>query len=271
MKKIFVSATLIATTLIATAQQQGKVTYDRTVKLQMSFVGMGGGGMEHQVPTSRTDKYELSYTGNQTLWKQAEQEENGDDGTFTTENGGQIRMIVAGSNDVMYTNLETGKKVEKREMFDKTFIVDDTIAKMKWKMAGETKEILGHKCMKATSIRISKRMIMNEENGVIERKEIEDTSTVVAWFAMDIPVSAGPSEFQGQLPGLILEMDIKDGTQIYRATAISDVVKADEIKEPTGKKRYTPAEFKTEREKMMKEMQESMPGGPGNRRVIRMN
>lgn len=269
MKKL-VFSTGLAFIILSASAQQGKVTYERTVKLQMSFAGMGGGGMEHQVPTSRTDKYELSFANNQTLWKQAEQEQQ-DDGTFTTDGGAQIRMVIAGSNDVMYTNLESGKKVEKREMFDKTFIVDDTITKMKWKMAGETRQILGHNCMKATSTRISKRTIMNMDNGVLERKEIEDTSAIVAWFATDIPVPAGPSEFQGQLPGLILEMDIKDGTQFYKAVAIEEKVNVEEIKEPTGKKRYTAEEFKAEREKMMKEMEQNMQGGPGNRRVIRMN
>jgi GLPGLI family protein len=272
MKKVFFSLIgFLSMGLIVTAQQQGKVLYDRTVKLQISFSGMPG-GMEQQMPQSRTDKFELSYGNNQSLWKQGEQEQ-GDDASFNTE-GAQIRMVVAGSNDVLYANTETGKKVEKREMFDKTFIIDDTISKMKWKMTGETKTILNHNCMKATSTRTSKRTMMNMDNGKMERKEIDDTSNIVAWFATDIPVSAGPSEFQGQLPGLILEMDIKEGTQLYKATAISDKVDIAEIKEPTGKKHYTPEEFKKERDKMMKEMQENMqsgPGGGGQRIMIRSN
>lgn len=177
-------------------------------------------------------------------------------------------MIVAGSNDVLYTNLETGKKTERRELMDKNFIVDDTISKLKWKMTGETKLILGHNCMKATATRLSKRTTMNMDNGVMERKEVDDTAAIVAWFATDIPVSAGPSEFQGQLPGLILELDVKDGTQIFKAVSISEKADLAAIKEPSGKKRYTAAEFKEEREKMLKEMNQNNGGG---RRVIRMN
>jgi GLPGLI family protein len=272
MKKLFLFAiTLIVLQTAATAQQ-GKVLYERTVKLQFSFAGMPG-GMEQQVPQSRTDKFELSFGNNQSLWKQAE-EEQPEDATFSAEGGAQIRMVVAGSNDVLYTNMETGKRVEKRELFDKIFIVDDTIAKLKWKMTGETKSILNHNCMKATSTRISKRTMMNIDNGKMERKEIEDTAAIIAWFATDIPVSAGPSEFQGQLPGLILEMDIKDGTQVYKATGIAEVVDIASIKEPTGKKHFTQEEFKKERDKMMKEMQENMPSGPGgggHRMIIRSN
>lgn len=267
MKKYLLS--IVGMTLVlATAAQgkSGKVTYDRISKLQFSFAGMPG-GMEQQMPTTRTDKYELTYGNNQSLWKQGEND-NEEDGSFHSEGGAQIRMVVAGSNDVLFTNLETGKRVESRELMDKTFIVDDTITKLKWKMTGETKTILGHNCMKATATRTSRRTIMNMDNGVMERKEVDDTSNIIAWFAPDIQVSAGPGEFQGQLPGLILEMDVKDGTQVFKATSLSEKADLASIKEPTGKKRYTSAEFKAEREKMLKEMEQN---GGGGRRVIRMN
>lgn len=268
MKRYLLAAVSLFTISSLHAQSsQGKVTYERISKLQISFAGLPG-GMEQQMPTTRTDKFELTYGNNQSLWKQAENEAEDDGGSFQTEGGANIRMIVAGSNDVLYSNLETGKKVESREMMDKVFIVEDSISKLKWKMAGETKVILGHNCMKATSSRVSKRTMMNMDNGVMEKKEIEDTSLIIAWFATDIPVSAGPSEFQGQLPGLILEMDIKDGTQVFKAISISEKADLSVIKEPTGKKRYTRAEFKEAVDKMLSEMNQ---GGGGNRRVIRMN
>ena len=267
MKKMLFSGLAILALVDTQAQTQaGTVTYDRISKLQISFAGMPN-GMEQQMPTSRTDKFELLYGNNQSLWKQAEND-NIDDGSIQTEGGAQIRMIVAGSNDVLYTHLESGKKVESRELMDKTFIVDDTVSKLKWKMSGETKTILGHPCMKALATRTSKRTIMNMDNGKMERKEIDDTASIVAWFATDIPVAAGPGEFQGQLPGLILEMDVKDGTQVFKATSITGKVDLSAIKEPTGKKHYTAAEFRQEREKMLSEMQQN---GGGGRRVFRMN
>lgn len=268
MKKYLLTGIGILAVWAVQAQlKQGKVVYDRTVKLQFSFAGMPG-GMEQQMPTTRTDKYELTFGNNQSLWKAAEKENDDDGGSFHTEGDAHITMVVAGSNDILYSNLETGKKVESRELMDKNFIIDDTITKMKWKMTGETKTILGHNCLKATTTRSSKKTIMNEDNGVIERKEIDDTSAIIAWFATDIPVAAGPSEFMGQLPGLILEMDIKDGTQVYKAVSIAEKADLASIKEPPGKKRYTAAEFKVEREKMLKEMEQNNGGG---RRVIRMN
>jgi len=151
---------------------------------------------------------------------------------------------------------------------DKTFIIDDSVHALKWKMTGETKTILNMPCMKATATNITTRTTMNIDNGKMERKEIQDTAMITAWFTSSIPVSAGPAEYQGQLPGLILEMDINNGRQSFKATSISEKADPALIKEPTGKKHYTPAEFRKERDKMMKEMQENNQGG---NRQIRFN
>lgn len=268
MKKVFVIGCTLLTITIAKAQQkEGKVVYERNTQMrQISFGGMPQ-GMEQVLPKSRTDKFELTFGNNQSLYRQAEQE-NEDEASFGGDGGGmQIRMTASGSNDITYTNFQLSKRVEQREVMDKKFIVEDSIRPLKWKMAGETKMILNHNCMKATATQINQRMQMTMDNGKMERKEVTDTSVIIAWFASDIPVSAGPAEFQGQLPGLILEMDISNGRQTFKALEIKEKADLAVIKEPAGKKKYTPAEFRKEREKMMEEMQHNNGGG----RVIRMN
>jgi GLPGLI family protein len=268
MKRICTITAALLTMILAQAQQkEGKVTYQRTIQLQVSFGGMNE-EMQRMIPKSRTDKFELSFGNNQSLWRQADQE-NDDETSFGSEGGGmQIRMVASGSNDVVYNNFETGKKVERREMFDKTFIIDDsTRSLIKWKMTGETKTILGHNCMKATTTQISQRSRMTMNDGKMERKDVADTANITAWFASDIPVSAGPGEYQGQLPGLILEMDINEGRQVFKALDIVSKVDLTVIKEPQGKKHYTPEEFRKERDKMLEEMQRNNNGG-GGRRII---
>lgn len=258
---------LLAFTVSNAQQKEGKVTYERTVQMQISFAGMNE-EMQRMIPRSRTDRFELTFANNQTLYKQAEQEEE-EEGTMMSDNGGvQIRMMAQGANDVIYNNLETGKRIEQREIMDKKFIVNDSIRPLKWKMTGETKMILNHNCMKAVATQISPRTMTSMENGKLERKEIIDTAAIVAWFASDIPVSAGPSEFQGQLPGLILEMDISNGRQIYKAIELKDKADVAIIKAPTGKKQYTPEEFRKERDAMIQQMQHN---NGGSNRVIRMN
>ena len=266
MKKLLLGGLCSLAAVFSNAQSaQGKVTYQRTSTFQARF---NINGEENIVPQTRKDNFELIYGNNQTLWKAAE--ENNDNNIETSDGGGmQIHMVVAGADDVLFTNLETKKKTEKREMFDKTFIIDDTIAALSWKITGESKTLLNHTCMKAVATTIRPVMRMNVDNGKVERKEMMDTSAIVAWFTTEIPVSAGPGEYQGQLPGLILELDVNNGRQTYLATAISEKADLALIKEPSGKKHFTPAEFRKEADKMMKEMQENMQGG-GNR-TIRFN
>ena len=266
MRKYMIAGSLCLSILSVNAQvKEGKVSYQRTSSFQAH---LNINGEDNILPQVRKDNFELLFSSTQSLWKAAE--ENDDNNIQTSDNGGmQIRMFSAGGDDVLYTNFESGKKTEKREMFDKTFIIDDSVRALKWKMTGETKTILNHPCMKATATQIRQSTRMTMDNGKMESKEVSDTSTVVAWFASDIPVSAGPAEYQGQLPGLILELNVNDGRQVFIATEIQAKVDLAAIKEPSGKKHYTPEEFKKEADKMMKQMQDNMQGG--GQRTIRMN
>ena len=142
------------------------------------------------------------------------------------------------------------------------------LRKLNWKLTGETQTILGHACQKATAQNIARRMQMTMDNGKMERKEVTDTSMVIAWFTADIPVPTGP-EVQGQLPGLILALDMNNGRMVYKAVEISPKADLASIKEPTKGKKVSPGEFIAERNKMMDEMQKNNQGGNG-RNVIRI-
>jgi GLPGLI family protein len=259
-----VSCLVLSVSLVQAQQKEGKVVYERTSQMQARF---NINGEDQVVPQTRKDNFEVIFGNNQSLWKASEKDED-DAHSFSNEGGAQIRMIVADNNDVLFTNFETGKRTEKREFLDKTFIIDDSVRSLKWKMTGETKTILDKPCMKAVATNITTRTTMTMDDGKMERKEVQDTSTIIAWFTSNIPVSAGPAEYQGQLPGLILEMDIANGRQKFVATSISEKADLTVIKEPTGKKHYTAEEFRKERDKMMAEMQQNNQGG---HRQIRIN
>jgi GLPGLI family protein len=169
------------------------------------------------------------------------------------------------NNEVTYVNLAGGTRVDQREIFDRNFVVTDTIQKLQWKLSDETKTILNFTARKATASSVATRPRMTMENGEMKREMITDTVPVVAWYTTEIPVPAGP-DFQGQLPGLILELDMNRGQSVTKAVEFSPKVAVNKIKEPKEGKRLTAAEFSKEREKLMEEMRKNLPQG----NVIRM-
>jgi GLPGLI family protein len=258
MKKILFSGLAILIFAGAQAQQkEGKVLYQRAI--QMQIVTSDAPGEENAMPRTRTDKFEMNFANGQMIWKQLEDEI--EDDNFSGGGGGvMIRTMGGGADDAVFCDFEKARKVETREFFDKNFLISDSIRRGNWKLTDETKMILNHLCRKATSQRIGKRMMMTMDNGKMERKELDDTSTVVAWFTTDIPVSAGP-EMQGQLPGLILGLETNNGRTVYTALEISPKANIASIKEPTKGKKVTPEEFTKERNKMMDEMEKNNQGG----------
>lgn len=106
------------------------------------------------------------------------------------------------------------------QMLGKTYIIEDTLRAPDWKILNDLKEVAGHLCMNASW---------------------EDTlkqQHVVAWFAMDIPISAGPERFYG-LPGLILEVDVNNGGMLITADKIKEYKLSTELnlpKKAKGKK-----------------------------------
>lgn len=87
------------------------------------------------------------------------------------------------------------------QMLGKTYIIEDSLRAPDWKILNELKEVAGHMCMKASWTDTIKQQ------------------KVIAWFAMDIPLSAGPERFFG-LPGLIMEVDLNDGAMLISADKI---------------------------------------------------
>lgn len=191
--------------------KEGMVTYEEKVDAQMRAM----------IPQFRTNKYELLFADNKSLYKAAEEEP---DLSEQPQGGGGMIMRFGGAENIFYKDFTTQTAVEKRELMEKEFIVEDSIRNISWKLIdGETKTIAGHVCKKATG---------KSERGF----------DLVAWYADDIPLSSGPGQFSG-LPGLILVLDVNEGEFVYTATDIQNKVNKSDIKAPSQGKKVTPAEF----------------------------
>lgn len=114
-------------------------------------------------------------------------------------------------------NFEKNTMNDAIEMLGKVYIVEDSLPTPNWKILNDIKDVAGHICMKAM---------------------IQDTvkkQKIVAWFAQDIPVNAGPERLYG-LPGLILELDINDGAMTIEATKIENKKLTTELDLPKKQK-----------------------------------
>ena len=265
MKKILMGCCLISS-LVACAQKEGRIVYERVFQLPVRTFRDMDPEIAKQIPKSRTDHYELLFANNQSLWQFLPDASN-DGGDHTFGGGGTIIRFAGGNNDVSFHDLTKSTRLDYREVMERSFLVSDSISKLSWKLSDETKTILNHTCRKATSTRVSTRTQMTMENGEMKRTPIQDTAVVVAWYTTDIPVSVGP-EYQGQLPGAVLELDFGNGQTLYKAIEYTPKVSTSKIKAPREGKKVTAAEFIKEREKLMEEMQKNMPPGSGMR--IRM-
>lgn len=102
---------------------------------------------------------------------------------------------------IIHRNFETEKRTDMLEILGKTYLVQDSLKHIEWKVMNQIKEVAGYICMKAVA-----------EDKVKGQK-------ITAWFTGDIPISGGPEQVYG-LPGMILELDADDGTVTAVATSV---------------------------------------------------
>ncbi|WP_207511333.1 GLPGLI family protein [Longitalea luteola] len=261
MKAIYFLASVFLILKAQAQQQSGRVVYEFTRQIQLRVAG-GSGGMEQSPPPPRAHVIKLEVLfGNDQMLRQSLVDNTMND-FAGNENGASFRSFGMGDDDITWINFAEGRKVEQREFAARLYLITDSIRKQHWKLTGESRNILGYTCQQATTTRVSKRSTISMENGVMTKKDIPDTSRVTVWFTTAIPVPAGP-DYQGQLPGLILQIDINNNTT-YKALEISQKTDLAAIKEPKKGKKLSAEQFKKEWEKEMEGMQRNA----GGRRVM---
>lgn len=265
MKRLLIASAILLAVPALAQVNEGKIVYERTMQMNIR-INDDNPALQNMIPRERKDKFELLFTSGKSLWQPVEDDGQSDETAFNDGSGMRMVFRMPGSSDIVFHNINDTKKTEQRELADKTYLITDSIRKLSWKVAGETKTILGHNCMKATTQRMQEAFRMTMENGEAKRERVTDTLNIVAWFTNEIPGSFGPDMYQGQLPGTILEIDINNGRSSFKAIEISPKVEIAKIKEPTKGKKITNDEFAKEREKLMQEMQRN-GGGPGGIRV----
>lgn len=90
--------------------------------------------------------------------------------------------------NIIYTDFKAGKVIAQKPIYEETFLVEDSISRIKWKITADTRIIAGYECRKAVGI-------------------LDDTIGIFAFYTDEIMISGGPEGIQG-LPGMILGVGI---------------------------------------------------------------
>lgn len=174
-----------------------------------------------------------------------------------------------------YKNVKTNTQIQDQEFYGKRFLVKDKLQPIKWVMGTETKQIGNYTCFKATASIPSDELTwfsfswnkISRSNVATESAETTDSETtepeipmteVEAWYAPQIPVGHGPSEYWG-LPGLILEVSAGDTTMLCSKLVINPEEKL-EIEAPDKGKETTKEEYQATLVKKMKEFRDNRMG-----------
>lgn len=249
-------------TLGANAQiKEGKVVFARKMNMHKDLPPEAE-QFKAMMPEFRTDQFELIYNSSQSYFKVLPAEA-AEDLMPTAGDGGGRRMNfrMGGSDAETFRDYDKEQVIELIELGPKKYVIEDSLKTYKWKLEDDTLTILGYLCRKATTTQEApvRRMRMGGPNAdtTQNRAPAVTTQKVTVWYSDQLESQAGPAGFFG-LPGLILKVDVNEGSAVYIAQSVAASSKA--LKAPDGGKKITRAEYRNMMEQQMRNMR-----GPGGR------
>jgi GLPGLI family protein len=279
MKKFTITLLVAVFAFVAANAQmkEGKIVYERKINMWKMITDPE---MRTRIPEFRTSEFELLFNDQASLFRNVPEDEAPDPFANSGgggERGGQ-RFAFRMPETTTYTNIVSQMQYESRPMFEKTFLVVDSLMPLKWKISEETKTIAKHVCKKATTTIAAQNVrfsvggggargmgrnngdTSNKPTAAIAPKETE----VVVWYAEDIAASVGPDNYSG-LPGAILEVDVDNGSNVTTATEVTTKYPKKELVEPTKGDKMNKAQFQDAMKKLLEDMQRG--GGMGGMRI----
>lgn len=90
--------------------------------------------------------------------------------------------------NIVYNDYRTGKTISQKPVYEETFLVEDSLLKIRWKLTADTRIIAGYDCRKAIGF-------------------VDDTVAIFAFYTDEILITGGPEGVHG-LPGMILGIGV---------------------------------------------------------------
>jgi GLPGLI family protein len=184
----------------------GVIEFERKVNLyaQLDKENPASADIKKDIPQFKTSYFTLSFSGDKTLYSH---------GRVNPANDKLWRLPA--EDNIIYTDLDSNLYIGQKKIFDKVFLIHDSIRQIQWKMTDEKREIAGFECTRANAI-------------------ILDSIYVVAFYADNITTPGGPESFTG-LPGMIMGIALPHEHMTWFATKVSiGSIKMADLKPPAG-------------------------------------
>lgn len=290
MKKlVFLIAVVLSTSTITAQDMYGEATYMSKVKMDNSWMD-GNREMtperrkriEENMKKMNEKVYVLKFNRTESIYKEeVALEAPGERRGW----GSMMGTMMAGDK---YKNITDGTFTEQRDMMGKTFLIQDSLPKLDWKITGESRKIGNYSAMRAVATVPSgdfdwanwrRNRGGNKEEEAAQKKKDSiaqatgdltamfdkpDEVEVIAWFTPEIPVQHGPGVYSG-LPGLILEVNSGNTTLLCSQITINPEER-EEIKPAKKGEVTTQKEYDATLKVKMDEMRQRWSGGRGRGR-----
>jgi GLPGLI family protein len=187
MKKIFLSTILLCSILWIQAQTQTqffgkvKIEFEKTLNVHASYKTMDAQWFERikeRLPKEAITYHQFIGDSTRSIYKPGKEAD--------IDPRSWYRPVA--DKNVVFTDYKTGKTIAQKPVFEETFLMEDSLVKIKWKLSPDTRMIAGYECRKAIGI-------------------LADTIAVFAFYTDELMISGGPEGIHG-LPGMILGVGI---------------------------------------------------------------
>lgn len=193
---------------------KGKIEFERRTNVWADLKGSFADQIKKSIPQFKSDYFNFEFDGDKSIYKPGRESDTKTSSFFGSP---------ATDNEI-YSDYNNGKYIAHKNVFEKSFLIEDSLRNAKWKITNDFREIAGFNCRRATTI-------------------IMDSVFVVAFYTDEIVIPGGPESFNG-LPGMILGLVINRLHTTWYATKVElNSVNLKDIIPPTKGKKATNAEI----------------------------
>ena len=194
-KRIFITIIGFITSLSTYSQihfiSEGKIEFERTINIWATLKGDFAEQLKKSTAKYKIDYFNYEFEKSNAVYKPGRQTNS------------QVAFFGAApaNNNIVYSNFDNCWSVSQKQVYEKTYLVEDSLRNVTWKITDDFREIAGFNCRRATTV-------------------IMDSVFVVAFYTDEIMISGGPESING-LPGMILGLVINKLHTSWYATKVT--------------------------------------------------